>query len=303
MDLFTGMRTFVEVVQAGSMNAAAQRLNVTSTLVGQRIAALEGHLQVRLLNRTTRQQSLTDFGESYLEQCRDILEMVSLSEGKASDQQNTPLGRLRVAAPVSFGTAALIPALKTFCDAVPGVEIDLVLSDTNEDLIAGGIDVAFRIGHLEDSTLLQTQLAPYRMTVCASSNFLLEHGTPDTPFDLDRFHAVLFSKTGRKPWRFSKGAQTQNWTPNATLTVNSGQAVRVAVNAGMGIAMLPEVLVAEEITAGTLSRVLPNWDLPEQPMALVYHRDRYRPQRLAKFIDFAREAFKLRQRDDLDSQL
>lgn len=297
MDLFTAMRTFVEVVQAGSMNAAAQRLNVTSTLVGQRIATLENHLQVRLLNRTTRQQSLTDFGESYLEQCRDILEMVSLSEGKASDQLHHPLGRLRVAAPVSFGTAALVPALRAFSDAVPDVEVDLVLSDTNEDLIAGGIDVAFRIGALEDSTLLQTQLAPYKMAVCASSSFLKEHGTPQTPADLDRFRAVLFSKTARRPWRFSNGMQTQIWTPSATLTVNSGQAVRVAAIAGMGIAMLPEVLVNGDITAGTLSRVLSDWDLPEQPMALVYHRDRYRPQRLAKFIDFARMTFKSRPQD------
>lgn len=303
MDLITAMRTFVEVVHAGSMNAAAHRLNVTSPLVGQRIAALESHLQVKLLNRTTRQQSLTDFGESYLEQCQDILEMVSRSEGKASDQQRNPHGRLRVAAPVSFGTAALVPALKTFSDEVPDVEIDLVLSDMNEDLIAGGIDVAFRIGHLEDSTLMQTQLDPYRMVVCASSGLLMEHGTPETPFDLDRFRAVLFSKTGRRPWRFSKGTEAQNWTPSATFTVNSGQAVRVAANAGMGIAMLPEVLASEDIATGALSRVLPDWDLPEQPMALVYHRDRYRPQRLAKFIDFARAAFKRHQQDDLPRQI
>ncbi|MEP5761431.1 MAG: LysR family transcriptional regulator [Litoreibacter sp.] len=292
MDTFTAMRTFIEVVHGGSMNAAAQRLNVTSTLVGQRIAALEDHLQIRLLNRTTRQQSLTDFGESYLEQCRDILEMVSLSEGRANDQQKNPLGRLRVAAPVSFGTAALVPALKQFSKEAPDVEIDLILSDTNEDLIAGGIDVAFRIGRLEDSTLMQTRLAPYRMIVCASPDFLMERGMPQTPSDLDRFRAVLFSKTGRKPWRFTKGALTQNWTPNATLTVNSGQAVRIAANAGMGIAMLPKVLVNEDILAGTLSKVLPDWQLPEQPMALVYHSDRYRPQRLVKFIDFARDTFK-----------
>ena len=116
MDLFIAMRTFVEVVQAGSMNAAAQKLNVTSALVGQRIGALEDHLQVRLLNRTTRRHSLTDFGESYLAQCRDILELVAQSEGKASDQQAQPQGRLRIAAPLSFGSEALMPALKSFTD-------------------------------------------------------------------------------------------------------------------------------------------------------------------------------------------
>ncbi|MDO6587509.1 LysR family transcriptional regulator [Salipiger sp. 1_MG-2023] len=291
MDLLIAMRTFVAVVQAGTMNAAAQKLNVTSALVGQRIAALENHLQVRLLNRTTRQHSLTDFGESYLEQCRDILDLVAQSEGKASDQQAQPQGRLRIAAPLSFGSEALIPALKSFTDMTPGAEIDVVLSDTNEDLIAGGIDAAFRIGKLEDSTLLQTQLAPYRMMVCASSELLMEHGTPRTPLELERFRAVLFSRTGRRAWRFAKDSEIQKWTPKATITVNSSQAVRVAAKAGMGIAMLPECLVTQDIAAGELVRILADWKSPEQPMALIYHRDRYRPQRLASFINFARSTF------------
>lgn len=292
MDLFTAMRTFVEVVQAGSMNAAAHRLNVSSALVGQRVAGLEDHLQARLLNRTTRQHSLTAFGESYLEQCRDILELVDLSEGKASDQQQQPQGRLRIAAPVSFGTAALMPALKGFTDMAPDVEIELILSDSNEDLIADGFDAAFRIGRLEDSTLLQLQLAPYRMMACASPAYLTEHGEPQIPADLDRFRAVLFSRTGRRPWRFRKGAEERSWVPKATISVNSGPAVRIAAKAGMGVAMLPEALVQGDIAAGTLLQILPDWALPEQPMALIYHRDRYRPQRLTKFIEFARSAFK-----------
>ncbi|KZM51078.1 LysR family transcriptional regulator [Labrenzia sp. OB1] len=292
MDLFTAMRTFVEVVHAGSMNAAALRLNVSSALVGQRIAGLEDHLQARLLNRTTRQHSLTAFGESYLEQCRDILELVDLSEGKASDQQRQPQGRLRIAAPVSFGTAALMPALKGFTDMAPDVEIDLILSDSNEDLIADGFDAAFRIGRLEDSTLLQLQLAPYRMMVCASPAYLTEHGEPQIPSDLDRFRAVLFSRTGRRPWRFRKGAEERSWAPKATISVNSGPAVRNAAMAGMGVALLPEALVQGDMAAGTLSQILPDWALPEQPMALIYHRDRYRPQRLTKFIEFARSTFK-----------
>lgn len=295
MDLFTAMRTFVESAQAGSMNAAALRLNVSGALVGQRIASLEDHLQARLLNRTTRQQSLTAFGESYLEQCRDILELVDFSEGKASDQQRQPQGRLRVAAPVSFGTSALMPALKKFTDMAPRVEIELTLSDNNEDLIAGGFDAAFRIGPLEDSALLQVQLAPYKMMICASPACLAEQGEPQIPSDLNRFRAVLFSKTGRRPWRFKNGADEQIWKPNARISVNSGQAVRVAAIAGMGVAMLPETLVRDDIGTGKLVQLLPDWTLPEQPMALIYHRDRYRPQRLTHFIDFARSVFKNQQ--------
>lgn len=291
MDLFTAMRTFVDVVDAGSMNAAARQRNVTSALVGQRIAALEDHLQVRLLNRTTRQQSLTDFGERYLEQCRDILELVAQSEGTASDQQTDPRGRLRIAAPLSFGSEALMPALKEFTDTYPAVEIDLVLSDSNEDLVAGGFDAAFRIGRLDDSTLVQTSLAPYCMMVCASAALLDERGVPQTPTDLDRFSAVLFSKTGRRDWRFLQDGKTVHWSPKAAISVNSSQAVRTAAKAGMGIAMLPECLVSADIAAGSLVRILPDWSLPEQPMAIVYHRDRYRPRRLESFVGFARSTF------------
>lgn len=291
MDLFTTMRTFVDVVEAGSMNAAARKRNVTSALVGQRIAALEGHLQVRLLNRTTRQQSLTDFGERYLEQCRDILELVAQSESTASDQKTDLEGRLRIAAPLSFGSEALMPSLKEFTDKNPAVEIDLVLSDSNEDLIAGGFDAAFRIGTLEDSTLLQTKLKPYRMMVCASEALLKEYGAPQTPFDLNRFSAVLFSKTGRRDWRFLKDGETRHWSPRAAISVNSSQAVRTAAKASMGIALLPECLVAGDISAGTLVRILADWSLPEQPMALIYHHDRYRPRRLDAFISFARSTF------------
>ena len=220
MDLFTAMRTFVDVAEAGAMNAAARKRNVTSALIGQRIAALEDHLQVRLLNRTTRQQSLTDFGERYLEQCRDILELVAQSEGTASDQQISPKGRLRIAAPLSFGSETLMPALKGFTDQNPGVEIELALSDNNEDLIAGGFDAAFRIGTLEDSTLLQTKLRPYRMMVCASDALLTEFGTAQSPSDLARFSAVLFSRTGRKAWRFAKDGETRHWSPKAAISVN-----------------------------------------------------------------------------------
>lgn len=291
MDLFVAMRTFVETVQAGSMNAAARRLNVTNALVGQRIAALEDHLEARLLNRTTRKHSLTEFGATYLDYCRDVMELVARSEGSAQDQKQHPKGLLRIAAPVSFGTEALIPALKDFRNLAPKVEVELSLSDTNEDLIGAGIDVAFRIGALDDSTLLLTRLMPYRMVICAAPSYVAQTGSVTTPDDLKYHEAVLFSKTGRKPWRLSKGDGQQLWTPTAKLVVNSGQAVRLAAREGMGLAMLPEVLAQQDLADGALVRLLPDWQLPEQPMSLIYHRDRYMPQRLSAFIAFAKSRF------------
>ncbi len=291
MDLFTAMRTFVAVVQSGSMTGAAYQLNVTNALVGQRIAALEDHLEARLLNRTTRQHSLTEFGATYLDYCRDVLELVARSEGSAKDQKLHPEGLLRIAAPVSFGAEALMPALKEFRELAPKVEIDLILSDANEDLIGRGIDVAFRIGQLDDSTLLQTRLMSYRMAICAAPGYLARSGPLETPGDLDTHDAILFSKTGRKPWRLFKDGEQIHWTPSAALTVNSGQAVRIAVGEAMGIAMLPEVLIAKDLADGRLVRLLPDWQLPEQPISLIYHRDRYMPERLSSFLAFAKSRF------------
>jgi len=294
MDLFVAMRTFVEVARAGSMTAAALKLNVSSALIGQRIAGLESHLQARLMHRTTRQQSLTDFGQVYLEHCQDILELVSISEGKALDQAQHLHGRLRITAPVSFGTAALIPALKTFNQTAPKVEVELCLSDRNEDLLADGFDVAFRVGSLEDSSLMQVKLAPYRMVACVSPDYLTEHPIPQDPTGLDHLQAVLYTKTGRKPWRFSKGTETMSWVPRAAVSANSGQAVLNAAKASMGIVLLPEVLARDEIAAGNLVKVFADWSLPEQPMSLLYQRDRYQSQRMQAFIEFTRSTFKER---------
>ncbi len=294
MDLFVAMRTFVEVSRAGSMNAAALKLNVSSALVGQRIAGLEDHLRTRLLNRTTRQQSLTDFGQIYLEHCQDILELVSISEGKADDQAQHLHGRLRITAPVSFGTAALMPALKVFTKTAPKVEVELCLSDRNEDLLADGFDVAFRVGPLADSSMIQVKLAPYRMVACASPDYLAAHPVPQDPTDLNYLQAVLFTKTGRRPWRFTKGAETKSWAPKAAVSVNSGQAVLNAAKEGMGIVLLPEVLARGDIAAGKLVPVLADWSIPEQPMSLLFQRDRYQSQRMLAFIEFARSTFQAR---------
>lgn len=181
MDIFVAMQSFVSVVQEGSMNAAGKRLGVTGALIGQRIAALEARLDTRLLNRSTRHQSLTEFGETYFQQSLDILEMVALSEGQAAAQQTTPQGRLRITAPQSFASAALIPALPKYVETAPDVQLDIVLSDQNLKLVAEGVDAAFRIGALTDSDLVCRRLSPYRMMIAASPPILKNTGSPHSP--------------------------------------------------------------------------------------------------------------------------
>lgn len=291
MDLLRTMTAFVVTVQSGSMSAAAAELGQSPAMIGQQIAALEARLGVRLLNRTTRRQSLTDFGASYLEQCRDILDRVALAEEAAEMQRTTAHGRLRVTAATAFGSEALIPALAVYRQRAPAVSLDIVLTDRNVDLVEEGFDIAFRIGAVADSAMIARPLAPYRMVVCASPDYLARQGTPAHPSQLDGHEIVAFTPSARSAWRFIRGEEEVQVSPPRMITVNSGQAVRTAARAGLGIVMQPEILLRRDIEAGDLTPLFADWRLGERPMSLLYYRDRQMTPRLRSFIAFAVAAF------------
>lgn len=291
MDLFRTMRTFVTTVQAGSMNSAALQLGISPALVGQHVAALENRLGTRLLNRTTRRQSLTGFGEGYYEQCLDILHRVALLDDEADAEQSAPRGRLRITAPTSFGAEVLLPALKSYRTAAPEVELDITLADRNVDLVEEGLDVAFRIGQLVDSSVIARPLAPYKMMICAAPSYLDRVGRPSHPSELELHEAIAFTPAAQSAWRLTKSGETVEINPNRHITVNSGQAVRMAACAGLGVILQPALLVAADIRSGTLEQLLPDWELPQRPMSLLYYRDRNMTPRLRSFISFAVKTF------------
>lgn len=287
MNLFRSMQAFVTAVQAGSMSAAAEQLGLSPAMVGQHIAALEARLGTRLLNRTTRRQSLTDFGASYFEQCRDILDRVAVAEREAETLQTAPRGKLRITAPTTFGAERLTPALREYRNLASEVELDVVLTDRNVDLVEEGFDVAFRIGTLPDSRLIARPLAPYKMMICAAPDYLARNGQPEHPDELSSHEAISFTPAARSSWRFSKGEDVIETSPLCHLTVNSGQAVRMAARAGMGIVMQPAILLAPDVDDGHLVQLLPEWRLGERPMSLLYYRDQRMTPRLRSFISFA----------------
>lgn len=291
MDIFRSMQAFVSTVQAGSMSAAAAELRQSPAMVGQHIAALEERLGTRLLNRTTRRQSLTDFGSSYFEQCRDILDRVSLAEEAAELQRTKIQGRLRITAPTTFGAEALMPALGPYRILAPDVELDITLTDRNVDLVDEGFDVAFRIGAMSDSNMIARVLMPYRMAVCAAPDYLARKGMPLHPNELDGHEAIAFTPSARSPWRFTRGEEDVQVSPTRMIIVNNGQAVRAAARAGLGIIMQPEILLKHDIEAGSLIPLFPDWRLGERPMWLLYYRDRRMTPRLSSFISFAVSAF------------
>ncbi|RUM22224.1 LysR family transcriptional regulator [Rhizobium vallis] len=299
MDLFRSMQVFVSVVQEGSMSAASGKLGMSPAMVGQHVAALEERLGTRLLNRTTRRQSMTDFGRSYVEQCRDILERVADAETDAEASQTKPRGRLRVTAPSTFGAEILMPALKRYREIAPEVTIDISLTDRNVDVVDEGFDIAFRIGDLPDSRLIARQLAPYRMVVCASPDYIARHGNPEHPSELSGHQAVGFTPAIRSPWRLSKGDEAVEVTPRISVSVDSGQAVRMAARAGLGVIMQPAMLVDSDIASGMLARLFPDWHLRERPMSLIYHRDRRMTPRLRSVISFAIAEFGLHPDDGI----
>ncbi len=279
------------------MSAASGKLGMSPAMVGQHVAALEERLGTRLLNRTTRRQSLTDFGRTYVDQCRDILERVAVADEEAEASQTNPRGQLRITAPTTFGAEALMPALGRYREIAPDVTLDVTLTDRNVDIVEEGFDVAFRIGELPDSRLIARQLAPYRMVVCASPQYLASRGMPQHPSELSNHEAVGFTPAAKSPWKLSKHDEVVEVTPRMSMSVNSGQAVRMAARTGLGVIMQPAILLTADIESGLLVRLFPDWHLRERPMWLVYHRDRRMTPRLRSVIAFAIAEFALKPDD------
>ena len=291
MDLFGSMAVFVRIVDGGSLAAAARASGISATMAGNHLQALERRLGTRLINRTTRRQSLTDFGRTYYERCVEVLRLVDDTDAQALAGQQQPRGRLRVTAPSSFGAEALVPVLADYAQRCPEVDIDLSLSDRTIDLVDAGFEAAIRIGALPDSRLIARPLVPYRMILAASPGYLARHGEPTSPADLAAHRSVAFRVSAGSAWRLTGPDGTVSIRVPSTIQVDSGQAMRSAALNGLGIVMQPEILLAGDIAAGRLVRLLPGYELPCRPMHIVYLRDRRMTPKLRSFIDFVVERF------------
>ena len=287
MDRLSCMQVFVRVAEKGSFSAAAEDCAISSTMVGKHIRHLEERMGVRLLNRTTRRQSLTEAGRLYYERCKEALTAVDAAEACVCEMQSAPRGVLRVNAPVSFGSNALVKAISAYLKRYPDVRIELSLNDRIVDLVGEGYEVAFRIGSLPDSSLIARRLAPYRMVVCASPSYLQAHGTPHSPEQLAQHNCMGFMySVSRKHWQFIDGDEQSAVPVNGNLRVNNGQALRTAALCGMGMIMQPEVLLAEDLAAGRLTRILPDNELPSYPMHIVFPSNRNMTPKLTSFVEF-----------------
>jgi len=260
MDRLTSMAVFVRAVDLGSFAAAAAALDLSAPMVGKHVRFLEERLGVRLLNRTTRRQSLTEFGRAYYERCKTVLAEAEAADALAADQFGEPRGKLRVALPVLFGRRCVMPILLDLARRHPKLELDLAFGDSFVDLAEGGHDLAVRTGELQDATNLVTRrVARQHMIVCAAPSYLDARGTPQQIEELEGHDAVVYRRSGRvRPWLFPRedGPPTEVM-PRHRLRLDDLEAIADAAALGMGLAWLPSWLVRERLKAGALVELLP----------------------------------------------
>lgn len=294
MDLFQSMSVYVKVVESGSMTAAALQCEMSTTMVGNHLRALEHRLGVQLLQRTTRRQRLTEFGSVYYQRCLEVLGLVADSERLAEQTLDEPRGILRVTAPLTFGVERLAPALSEFSLQCPQVKLDVILTNRRPDLLESGLDVAFRLGHFDQSNLIARPLIDYTLTVCASSEYVARRGMPLTPEELRQHDCLSFAypagddwQSVEKQWRLSGPDGEIMVDVKGPMLINSSAGLHQAARTGMGIVMLPDALVEQDLRDGRLVVVMPDYQPPNRPMHLLYAPDRYRLPKLRRFVEFA----------------
>ncbi|WP_213780946.1 LysR family transcriptional regulator [Caballeronia sp. dw_276] len=293
MDRMTSLGVFVAAVEEGSFAAAARRFGLSAAMAGKHVSAIEADVNARLLQRTTRRLSLTDAGQTYYERCKRILEAFDEANREAGDSQGTARGLLRVAAPVTFGAMHLGGIVARYLEDHPQVNVEVTLGDRYVDLIEAGVDVAIRIGRLQDSGLVTRRLAPCRMVMCASPAYLERHATPHMPEDLRSAQRLAFSEAvSADDWTLLD-ANNHAHVVNGPCRVaaNNTQMLLAAALAGAGIAYGPTFVFGEHLRRGELVALLPAYRAADLAIQAVYPSARRIPLKVRRFVDYLAVTF------------
>lgn len=293
MDRLVALRVFHTIVQQGSFAAAARQLGLSPAAVSKNIAELEASLGSRLLNRTTRRLSLTEAGERYADRVGRILEDLEDADHELADLSGGVLGRLRVGAPLTLGLKVLSPALPAFLRRHPRLTLDLDLDDRQVDIIREGFDLVLRGGPaLDDSRLIARKVATLRYVVCASPDYMARHPGPTRPEAVADHTLVQFSLPRRSgPWVYVRDRERVDVPVQPCYTVNSSLAIRDAVMAGVGIGRMPELYVRDDLAAGRLIEILPDWSTGALDVFAVYPSRHHLPPKTRVFLDLVANAF------------
>ncbi|MFO1436148.1 MAG: LysR family transcriptional regulator [Gammaproteobacteria bacterium] len=295
MDRLESMNILLIAVETGSLSAAGRRLGMPLPTVSRKVSELETHLKARLLNRTTRQLTLTDPGRAYVEACKRILEDVQEAERAAAGEYSAPKGELILTAPVVLGRLHVLPVVTEFLTAYPEVGVRLVLGDRVANLMEDHIDVAVRIGKLPDSRLIATRVGATQRVVCGSPDYFAAHGNPSSPADLGMHECIVFETlASANAWEFTVDGKTVLMPIRARLIVNTAEAAIDAATAGFGITRVLSYQIEAAKRSGLLAETLCEFGSAPDPVSLVYTGQARRPQKLRAFLDFA--APRLRER-------
>ena len=288
------MDVFVTVVDEGSFAGAANHLRMTPSGVSRRITGLEERLGVRLLNRTTRRLSLTEPGEIYFQRSSRILADIEETERETTQLYAAPRGRLRVTAPNGFGNQDFVNAISEFMRQYPQISIDLTLTERLLDIVAEGFDVAFRSGPQDDSSLIVRRIAASRRVICASPDYLEQHGVPETLDDLANHNCLIhhIQQTRMNEWQFDIEGTRRSVSVDGSFNANSAQGLYRAALSGIGIVRASNFVVGDAIRTGRLVEILHQYSTTADfPVFALYPSNRHLSPKIRAFIDFMTEHF------------
>ncbi|NML96555.1 LysR family transcriptional regulator [Paraburkholderia sp. RP-4-7] len=293
MDRLRAFEVFVTVVSRGSFTRAADALETSPANVTRYVNELEAHLGTRLLNRTSRRLSLTEGGETFYARCKSILDDVAETEGLVSSASVEPRGRLRINAPVSFGILHLAPLWPEFMRKYPEVELDVALIDRVVDIVDEGYDLAIRISRAGSTSHAARKLATSRNILCASPDYLARCGYPAAPADLIEHRCIGYSyaATGDEWQLIDTERKAHAVKVNCHMHTNNGDTARAAALAGQGVIWQPTFLIGNDLRAGKLVQVLPEYRLPDIDVLALYPSRRHLSAKIRAMIDFLADAF------------
>jgi DNA-binding transcriptional LysR family regulator len=292
IDNLLELTVFARIVAAGSLSAAARDLDLSLAVVSKRLTALETRLGVRLLQRTTRRQSLTEEGEAFHARCVRILAEVREAEAAVSRSRDAVAGVLRVNAPRAFGRRRIAPLTVAFRQDHPELNVHLTLTDALVDIVDEGIDLAIRFGSLADSSMIARSLAPNFRVLCATPSYLARRGLPSEPVALTGHDCIVFGEQPTREWHFEHAGEPVSVRVNPAFVTNDGEAAHTLALAGGGIVQKSIWDVGDDLGSGHLVRVLADYTIPAAPLQAVYANAQHLAPKVRRFVDFCAEKLK-----------
>lgn len=293
MDSIVAMRSFIRVVETGSFSAVAREQNTNQATISKRIANLENRLGTKLLVRGSREHTLTETGKTYFERVSSILMEIDETEAEARSLTATPKGDLRVTVPTMFGNMYVAPVISEFLAMYPEINLDIKFDENMVDLVREAVDVAIRLGDLQDSSMVAKNLGHDELIIVATPDYLQMNSTPRVPIDLKDHNCLIYSLSPKRGtvWSFSDKSKVSEVEVTGNFQCDNGMGLMEMLLANAGIALMPKWMVNDEISSGKLIHIMKDY-YKRYPISAVFPKNRYVPLKVRRFVEFLEKTFK-----------